>query len=147
MYKYIFVALFILYYFLLDTIANGEWLKKLVFHGLNSLPFLTDYNIIQDMMSPRRKSTKISVAGGSNCSSFQKEELKDYINELSHEVLCHIFRLVLCTSFFTLIRYSALFFLLRNNHSVCIIYHRTSINFLVVKCLIGLIIFFFVKMF
>ncbi|KAM9470900.1 F-box only protein 38 isoform 2-T3 [Clarias gariepinus] len=44
------------------------------------------------MMSPRRKSTKISVAGGSNCSSFQKEELKDYINELSHEVLCHIFR-------------------------------------------------------
>ncbi|XP_026773524.2 F-box only protein 38 isoform X1 [Pangasianodon hypophthalmus] len=44
------------------------------------------------MMGPRRKSTKTSVVGGTNCTSLQKEEPKDYINELSHEVLCHIFR-------------------------------------------------------
>ncbi|XP_058252462.1 F-box only protein 38 isoform X1 [Hemibagrus wyckioides] len=44
------------------------------------------------MMGPRRKSTKTCLVGGSNCTSLQKEEPKDYINELSHEVLCHIFR-------------------------------------------------------
>ncbi|KAI5629973.1 F-box only protein 38 isoform X2 [Silurus asotus] len=43
------------------------------------------------MMGPRRKSTKTSVVGGTNFS-LPKEESKDYINELSHEVLCHIFR-------------------------------------------------------
>ncbi|XP_060783591.1 F-box only protein 38 isoform X2 [Neoarius graeffei] len=44
------------------------------------------------MMGPRRKSTKTSMVGGTHCTSLQKEEPKDYINELSHEVLCHIFR-------------------------------------------------------
>ncbi|XP_026991249.1 F-box only protein 38 isoform X2 [Tachysurus fulvidraco] len=44
------------------------------------------------MMGPRRKSTKTCLVGGRNCTSLQKEEQKDYINELSHEVLCHIFR-------------------------------------------------------
>ncbi|XP_022539345.2 F-box only protein 38 [Astyanax mexicanus] len=45
------------------------------------------------MMGPRRKSTKTRSVGGGirSCSSLQ-EELKDYMNELSHEVLCHIFR-------------------------------------------------------
>uniref|UniRef100_A0A8B9GTY0 F-box protein 38 n=1 Tax=Astyanax mexicanus TaxID=7994 RepID=A0A8B9GTY0_ASTMX len=44
-------------------------------------------------MGPRRKSTKTRSVGGGirSCSSLQ-EELKDYMNELSHEVLCHIFR-------------------------------------------------------
>ncbi|KAL7886386.1 hypothetical protein AOLI_G00066810 [Acnodon oligacanthus] len=46
------------------------------------------------MMGPRRKSTKIRSAGGGMraCSMLQEVEPKDYMNELSHEVLCHIFR-------------------------------------------------------
>ncbi|XP_072520235.1 F-box only protein 38 isoform X1 [Salminus brasiliensis] len=45
------------------------------------------------MMGPRRKSTKTrSVGGGTRSFSFLQEEPKDYMNELSHEVLCHIFR-------------------------------------------------------
>lgn len=43
-------------------------------------------------MGPKRKSTKTCAVGERNCTSPQKEEPKDYINELSHEVLCHIFR-------------------------------------------------------
>lgn len=72
--------------------SRYECLKRPTLDGLSSLPFLTDCNTVQDMMGPRRKSTKTSVAGGTNCTSLQKEEPKDYINELSHEVLCHIFR-------------------------------------------------------
>uniref|UniRef100_A0AAR2LL59 F-box domain-containing protein n=1 Tax=Pygocentrus nattereri TaxID=42514 RepID=A0AAR2LL59_PYGNA len=45
-------------------------------------------------MGPRRKSTKIRSAGGGMraCSMLQEVDPKDYMNELSHEVLCHIFR-------------------------------------------------------
>ncbi|KAK6298709.1 hypothetical protein J4Q44_G00302190 [Coregonus suidteri] len=44
------------------------------------------------MMGPRRKSTKTQLAGGGAADPYRLEEPKDYINELSHEVLCHIFR-------------------------------------------------------
>uniref|UniRef100_A0A6Q2Z806 F-box domain-containing protein n=1 Tax=Esox lucius TaxID=8010 RepID=A0A6Q2Z806_ESOLU len=44
------------------------------------------------MMGPRRKSTKTQLAGGGASDPYRLEEPKDYINELSHEVLCHIFR-------------------------------------------------------
>ncbi|KAM9511997.1 F-box only protein 38 isoform 2-T7 [Salvelinus alpinus] len=44
------------------------------------------------MMGPRRKSTKTQLASGGAANPFRLEEPKDYINELSHEVLCHIFR-------------------------------------------------------
>ncbi|XP_035388212.1 F-box only protein 38 [Electrophorus electricus] len=45
-------------------------------------------------MAPRRKSTKTRNMGGGmgTLSSLQEGDPKDYINELSHEVLCHIFR-------------------------------------------------------
>lgn len=48
-------------------------------------------------MGPRRKFTKTIVMKGTACASLPKDEPKDYINEFSHEVLCHIFRLVLYT--------------------------------------------------
>uniref|UniRef100_A0A8C7FDT5 F-box protein 38 n=1 Tax=Oncorhynchus kisutch TaxID=8019 RepID=A0A8C7FDT5_ONCKI len=44
------------------------------------------------MMGPRRKSTKTQLASGGAANPYRLEEPKDYINELSHEVLCHIFR-------------------------------------------------------
>ncbi|XP_077104014.1 F-box only protein 38 [Siphateles boraxobius] len=44
------------------------------------------------MMGPRRKVTRTHSLGGGTFSSLGHEEPKDYINELSHEVLCHIFR-------------------------------------------------------
>ncbi|KAJ8281745.1 hypothetical protein COCON_G00042640 [Conger conger] len=44
------------------------------------------------MMGPRRKSTKTQSTGGGSADPLRQEEPKDYINELSHEVLCHIFR-------------------------------------------------------
>ncbi|XP_076878634.1 F-box only protein 38 [Brachyhypopomus gauderio] len=46
------------------------------------------------MMAPRRKSTKTRSMGGGmgSLNSLQEGDPKDYINELSHEVLCHIFR-------------------------------------------------------
>ncbi|XP_058853200.1 F-box only protein 38-like isoform X1 [Acipenser ruthenus] len=44
------------------------------------------------MMGPRRKSTKPQGAGGGPADVRKQEEPKDYINELSHEVLCHIFK-------------------------------------------------------
>ncbi|XP_059371817.1 F-box only protein 38-like [Carassius carassius] len=44
------------------------------------------------MMGPRRKVTRTHNLGGGTLSSLGHEEPKDYINELSHEVLCHIFR-------------------------------------------------------
>uniref|UniRef100_A0A673HJZ8 F-box only protein 38-like n=1 Tax=Sinocyclocheilus rhinocerous TaxID=307959 RepID=A0A673HJZ8_9TELE len=43
-------------------------------------------------MGPRRKVTRTHSLGGGTFSSLGHEEPKDYINELSHEVLCHIFR-------------------------------------------------------
>ncbi|XP_068596381.1 F-box only protein 38 [Brachionichthys hirsutus] len=45
-------------------------------------------------MGPRRKASKPHPAGGSGGGEpiLRCNELKDYINELSHEVLCHIFR-------------------------------------------------------
>uniref|UniRef100_A0A8C7Q045 F-box protein 38 n=1 Tax=Oncorhynchus mykiss TaxID=8022 RepID=A0A8C7Q045_ONCMY len=43
-------------------------------------------------MGPRRKSTKTQLASGGAANPYRLEEPKDYINELSHEVLCHIFR-------------------------------------------------------
>lgn len=46
------------------------------------------------MMGPRRKACKLQPAGGSGVGEpdSRPSEPKDYINELSHEVLCHIFR-------------------------------------------------------
>ncbi|KAG7278056.1 hypothetical protein CRUP_003718, partial [Coryphaenoides rupestris] len=45
-------------------------------------------------MGPRRKSTKTQPIGSSSGRELLliHDEPKDYINELSHEVLCHIFR-------------------------------------------------------
>uniref|UniRef100_A0A9J8AGD0 F-box protein 38 n=1 Tax=Cyprinus carpio carpio TaxID=630221 RepID=A0A9J8AGD0_CYPCA len=43
-------------------------------------------------MGPRRKVTRTHSLGGGTLSCLGHEEPKDYINELSHEVLCHIFR-------------------------------------------------------
>ncbi|KAK0154241.1 F-box only protein 38 [Merluccius polli] len=45
-------------------------------------------------MGPRRKSTKTQPVGSSSAREpfLRPDEPKDYINELSHEVLCHIFR-------------------------------------------------------
>uniref|UniRef100_UPI003AAF0E15 F-box only protein 38 n=2 Tax=Centroberyx TaxID=88664 RepID=UPI003AAF0E15 len=45
-------------------------------------------------MGPRRKATKLQPVGGSSGGELvlRHNEPKDYINELSHEVLCHIFR-------------------------------------------------------
>ncbi|KAM4621691.1 F-box only protein 38 isoform 2-T3 [Polymixia lowei] len=45
-------------------------------------------------MGPRRKATKIQPIGlsGGRELILKHDEPKDYINELSHEVLCHIFR-------------------------------------------------------
>ncbi|KAL4631528.1 F-box only protein 38 isoform X2 [Arapaima gigas] len=48
------------------------------------------------MTGQRRKSSKTQgtsgSSGGSVAESSRQDEPKDYINELSHEVLCHIFR-------------------------------------------------------
>ncbi|MBN3320683.1 FBX38 protein, partial [Atractosteus spatula] len=44
------------------------------------------------MMGPRRKSTRTLNTGGAAADPLRQQEPKDYINELSHEVLCHIFR-------------------------------------------------------
>uniref|UniRef100_A0A8C4HSN0 F-box domain-containing protein n=1 Tax=Dicentrarchus labrax TaxID=13489 RepID=A0A8C4HSN0_DICLA len=45
-------------------------------------------------MGPRRKASKLQPVGGSGEAELvlRPSEPKDYINELSHEVLCHIFR-------------------------------------------------------
>ncbi|KAM9356867.1 F-box only protein 38 [Symphorus nematophorus] len=45
-------------------------------------------------MGPRRKASKLQPVGGSGGEEvvLRPSEPKDYINELSHEVLCHIFR-------------------------------------------------------
>ncbi|XP_068181551.1 F-box only protein 38 isoform X2 [Antennarius striatus] len=45
-------------------------------------------------MGPRRKVSKPQPVGGAGGGEpiVRSNELKDYINELSHEVLCHIFR-------------------------------------------------------
>ncbi|KAF6737378.1 F-box only protein 38 [Oryzias melastigma] len=45
-------------------------------------------------MAPRRKASRLlsSVDSGAGGSVSKPAEPKDYINELSHEVLCHIFR-------------------------------------------------------
>lgn len=47
-------------------------------------------------MGPRRKASKLQPAGGSGGGELipRPSEPKDYINELSHEVLCHIFRYI-----------------------------------------------------
>lgn len=59
---------------------------------MSLLPSLGGYLTVLDMMSPRRKVTRTHSLGGGTLSSLGHEEPKDYINELSHEVLCHIFR-------------------------------------------------------
>lgn len=45
-------------------------------------------------MGPRRKASKLQPVGSSSGGELilRPSEPKDYINELSHEVLCHIFR-------------------------------------------------------
>ncbi|XP_077589358.1 F-box only protein 38 isoform X2 [Stigmatopora nigra] len=56
------------------------------------LRFTTTSNI--EAMGPRRKTSKLQPVGA-HCGgeiSLKPLEPKDYINELSHEVLCHIFR-------------------------------------------------------
>uniref|UniRef100_A0A674D1J8 F-box protein 38 n=2 Tax=Salmo trutta TaxID=8032 RepID=A0A674D1J8_SALTR len=60
--------------------------------GVSLLPSLGEYLTALDMMGPRRKSTKTQLASGGAANPYRLEEPKDYINELSHEVLCHIFR-------------------------------------------------------
>lgn len=47
-----------------------------------------------DRMAPRRKASRLlsSVDSAGGPSVPRPPEPKDYINELSHEVLCHIFR-------------------------------------------------------
>lgn len=47
-----------------------------------------------EVMGPRRKASKLQPVGGSGGGELvsKPSEPKDYINELSHEVLCHIFR-------------------------------------------------------
>uniref|UniRef100_A0A672SI78 F-box protein 38 n=2 Tax=Sinocyclocheilus grahami TaxID=75366 RepID=A0A672SI78_SINGR len=60
--------------------------------GGSLLPSLGGYLTALDMMGPRRKVTRTHSLGGGTFSSLGHEEPKDYINELSHEVLCHIFR-------------------------------------------------------
>uniref|UniRef100_A0A7N6BIM0 F-box domain-containing protein n=2 Tax=Anabas testudineus TaxID=64144 RepID=A0A7N6BIM0_ANATE len=49
---------------------------------------------IQFFMGPRRKASKLQPVGGNLGGEpvLRHSEPKDYINELSHEVLCHIFR-------------------------------------------------------
>uniref|UniRef100_A0A4W5NLC3 F-box protein 38 n=1 Tax=Hucho hucho TaxID=62062 RepID=A0A4W5NLC3_9TELE len=44
------------------------------------------------MMGPRRKSAKTQLAGGGAANPYRLDEPKDYVNELSHEVLGNIFR-------------------------------------------------------
>ncbi|XP_009706958.1 PREDICTED: F-box only protein 38 isoform X1 [Cariama cristata] len=43
-------------------------------------------------MGPRRKSVKPCSANREDSESTKADEPKDYMNQLSHEVLCHIFR-------------------------------------------------------
>lgn len=43
-------------------------------------------------MGPRRKTVKASAGSREGAESTKAEEPKDYMNQLSHEVLCHIFR-------------------------------------------------------
>ena len=44
------------------------------------------------MMGPRRKATKTQNLDEGLHDPLIQAEPKDYMNELSHEVLCHIFR-------------------------------------------------------
>uniref|UniRef100_A0A8C1T2G5 F-box protein 38 n=1 Tax=Cyprinus carpio TaxID=7962 RepID=A0A8C1T2G5_CYPCA len=60
--------------------------------GVSLLPSLGGYLTALDMMGQRRKVTRTHSLGGGTFSSLGHEDPKDYINELSHEVLCHIFR-------------------------------------------------------
>lgn len=50
-----------------------------------------------EVMGPRRKASKLQPIVGSSGGEavLTPSEPKDYINELSHEVLCHIFRYTL----------------------------------------------------
>ncbi|KAJ7316289.1 hypothetical protein JRQ81_002451 [Phrynocephalus forsythii] len=43
-------------------------------------------------MGPRRKTVKVCSTNREGPACFKGAELKDYMNQLSHEVLCHIFR-------------------------------------------------------
>ncbi|XP_059589482.1 F-box only protein 38 isoform X3 [Alligator mississippiensis] len=43
-------------------------------------------------MGPRRKNVKPCLMNREGSESTKADELKDYMNQLSHEVLCHIFR-------------------------------------------------------
>uniref|UniRef100_U3F8A4 F-box only protein 38 n=3 Tax=Micrurus TaxID=8634 RepID=U3F8A4_MICFL len=43
-------------------------------------------------MGPRRKNMKVYSTNGESPVCIKAPELKDYMNQLSHEVLCHIFR-------------------------------------------------------
>lgn len=43
-------------------------------------------------MGPRKKSVKMCLMDDEIPEETTAEETKDYMNQLSHEVLCHIFR-------------------------------------------------------
>lgn len=43
-------------------------------------------------MGPRKKSVKVCVMDSEVPEEMTADEEKDYMNQLSHEVLCHIFR-------------------------------------------------------
>uniref|UniRef100_H2RKX7 F-box protein 38 n=2 Tax=Takifugu rubripes TaxID=31033 RepID=H2RKX7_TAKRU len=61
-------------------------------HTADGLQGLKNLYIVA--MGPRRKACKLQPVGGSGVGEpgSRPSEPKDYINELSHEVLCHIFR-------------------------------------------------------
>lgn len=56
------------------------------------------------VMGPRRKASKLLPQVGSDGRELvmRPSEPKDYINELSHEVLCHIFRYTTLESYYFL---------------------------------------------
>lgn len=43
-------------------------------------------------MGPRKKSVKTCLMNNEIAEETISDETKDYMNQLSHEVLCHIFR-------------------------------------------------------
>lgn len=43
-------------------------------------------------MGPRKKSVKMCLINDEIPEEVIPDETKDYMNQLSHEVLCHIFR-------------------------------------------------------
>lgn len=74
-------------------LALRLWGNKVQTAGDKKVECISLSSAIQ-MMGPRKKATKLQsvVGSGGGELSWRVSEPKDYINELSHEVLCHIFR-------------------------------------------------------